>query len=362
MKRQRLETGIRRDGDSLQAYVHVRGQTHAKRFPLDTPVTVLRAWRETRRVGILHDVPDLTSRPTLALDAQAYLKLVTGMASYADRAYRIQQWVKALGGRPRASITARDIRAQLERWRLVGRNDGRGLSNASLNQRRTALMHLYTVLDGKGAANPVKDVPPYVEDSGDVVRAQPWRLLYRLLARMDRDCKTRARLRLMLWTGWPHTQIRQLQPGDIDWARQWVRISRRRKGKGARARWLPLLPPAVTALERFVAVKAWGAFSPSSMHSMLARAVADENAWRALHDRPALPKIRPYDFRHSAAAFLASRITDERVISEMLLTAQRRYTEAATAVRLETAIHGLRQEMGRKSAEVLPRRQGVIKG
>lgn len=354
----RLERGIRQEGDSLQAYVWVGGRQRSKRFPLDAPIGELRRWREDQRVLYRHGIPQEKAAGSFREDADTYLKLVRAMPSFDDRAYRIRQWVEAFGSRPRASITATEIRSVLEGWRQRGRFDGGQLSPASLNQRRTALMHLYTVLDGRSAANPVKDVPALPEEAGDQIRAQPIRVWYRLLARIGRRkwktrraknrgtpqrlSKTRARLRVMLWTGLPHAQIMKLEPQDIDWTGPRIRVSRRRKGKGHAAKWLPILPPAVTALKAFARAEAWGPFSQSAMHSALARARSDENTWRRRFQRVPLPPIRSYDARHSFGTLIATLTTDERAIQDLMLHGTprqtRRYTGGADEQRLQAAV------------------------
>lgn len=360
-----LERGIRRDAHGLQAYVFVNGRQRAKRFPLDTPIGHIRAWREDQRVGARHQLEIGDEAPGgFRRDVRAYLDTITDMPTFEERKYRMAQWVEAFGLRSRHSITPAEIRQQLARWKRTGRYDGGPLSGASLNRRRTDLMHFYTVMNGRGAANPVKDVPAYPEHAGDQVRAHPWRVWYRLLARIGSrrwasrrpghqgqrapDSKTRARLRLMLWTGWPHKQIAQLTPRDIDWAQGRVRVSRRQKGRGGHpAKWIPVLPPALVALRAFERADAWGPFSASSMHSALARAVAAENAWRTRWRRPTLPAIRPYDARHSALTLMATLTSDERVLQELALHSSasqtRRYTEGATEARLQAAIAEMSQ-------------------
>lgn len=340
--------GIRRTPASWQVFAKVRGEFRSKCFPLDTGTLELKRQRDLLKTESYYGrLLDAAHGPGFAAEAKSYKALVTGMPSYRDRAYEVDAWARAFGDRPRATITGRDIRAVLERWRLDGRADGTGgLSLSSLNRRRTSLMALWTALDGRSAANPVKDVPPYTEHQNEQVRAQDPRILYRLIARVGRrrpPSKTRARLRLMLWTGWPQKQVMALRPADIDWTpgREAARVSGRRKGKGSPPRTVPLLPGAVRALRAFEAAEAWGPFSTSAMHSSMARAVAEENAWRARLSKPPIAPVRPYDLRHTFGSELAKRLTDERAIQEFMLhrTPQqtRRYTESATAERLERA-------------------------
>lgn len=351
--------GIRRTKEGTwQVFAKRAGQFRSKTFKADTDLIVLKRERD-KLIGRILEPPTTTDEPagttTFAEDAAAYLQLVTGMPSYDDRVYDIGQWTLAFGPRRRSSITSRDMRAALEQWRVDGRADGTGgLSNASLNRRRTALMALYTTLDGKAAANPVKDVPKYDESASQRIRARDPKLLYRLIARVakrkwksrrpanqgtpHKPSKTRARLRLMLWTGWPPKQIMKLTADDIDWKDETAWIGPRRKGQGAKGRRLPLFPGAVVALKAFAAANAWGEFSTSGMHKALQRAVGEENAWRARHKKPPIAPVNPYVLRHAFGTELAKRTTDERVIQEMMLhsTPQqtRRYTEAATSTRL----------------------------
>jgi integrase len=352
--------GIRQDKIGYQAYVHLDGRMVTKRFKPGTSVNTMKAWREDQRVKARHGITLPTDdQATFRADVEAYLRLVAGMPTITDRTYRLRQWVAVFGARARTTITATDIRAQLERWRLSGRFDGGPLALASLNQRRTALLHFYTVLDGKSGKNPVRDVPPYPEHTGDALRAQPWRVWYRLLARMGRHhveprtgfrrwpgrrerTKGQARLRVMLWTGWPHAQIMQLTPADLDLDHARARVSRRRKGKGHPATWLPLLPPAVTALQAFDALDAWGPFSQSALHSQLRRAWTQENVSRRRHKRRPLPPMRPYDARHSFGTLIASVTTDERALQDLMLLSTaaqaRRYTGGANAARMRAAV------------------------
>jgi len=342
----KIARGIRETATGYQAYLRIHGRFYSKNFPITALVSDMKTWREHKRAAEKFGAPPPT--PTEATtgfrhDAREYLKLVRSMPSYDDQAYRIEQWIAAFGDRPRASITSRDLRGVLERWRVSGRADGHGLTPGSLNRRRTALMALYTVLDGRGAANIVRDVPAYSEHaSEDQIRAHPMRVWYRLLARMQRSSKSRARLRVMLWTAWPHKQLMALKPEDVDYGRARARVSGRRKGHGHPAKWVPLLPAAVIALKAFDRLDAWGPFSQSSMRHRLNEAWRKENVWRQAHQHALLPPIRPYDARHSAATLLASLTTDERALQDLLLhsTARltRRYSQGADQARMQQAI------------------------
>lgn len=334
--------GIRRYGTGYQAYLRVRGVFVSKLYPAGTSIATMQAWREKERAVRKYGLATKDDERTLAQDAADYLSVIGHMPTVSDRTYRINQWVRELGERPRALITARDIRAVLERWRTSGSADGGPLSAGSLNLRRTALMHLWTVLDGKGAQNIVKDVPKYDERPVQPVRAPSHADLCAVLRQLRPTSRTRLRLRVLMWTGWPQKQISQLTPADLDLAHGRAHVSHRRKGKGKAGAWLPLLPRAVGALRRFAARGAFGKFSTSAMHSRLAWAVNRENAAREAAKQPTLPPIYPYMIRHWFGTWMAQRITDERALQELMLHATsaqtRRYTEAATAGRVEAAI------------------------
>jgi integrase len=140
----------------------------------------------------------------------------------------------------------------LENWRL------QGLAASTVNHRRTALQHLWTVLNGRNNPNPVRDVPKQQEPE-PAVRALPYTQIEAILAALpdvgqglsgkarDGDSKTKARLRVMAYTGIPAAQLRRLKPEHIDWDAGTMRVSARRKGAAQRAgrcrstrgRWLP---------------------------------------------------------------------------------------------------------------------------
>ena len=346
--------GERQDAHGWQVFVKVRGKFKSKRLPHTSTAAERReARKELEAKAVLQIVPvrSIDTSATFRADADEYLKLVTHMPAKQDRIFEIECWATAFAGRTRASITQRDIRAVLERWRVSGRADGTGgLSVSTLNRRRTSLMSLFTTLDGKSAVNPVRDVPAYSEHHNEVDHAHPPRLLYRLLVRVGaffdetkRPSKTKARLRVMLHTGWPQKILGQVRESDITWTqgKETARLHARRKGKGHPPVTVVLLPGAVTALRAFFAVGAHGPFSTSGMCKVLTRAVTAENVHRARLGLGPIAHVRPYDFRHSFGTEVAKRTTDDRALQSLMLhktpgqTA--RYTRGAGLSRMESA-------------------------
>lgn len=143
-------TGIRRRRDGWRVSVRVCGRLYTKQFPLDKPVPEMRAWRELQRAtygggrarkgSLRADVVTFLAKPDIA--AQAYVH---------QTAKSLELWVAALGGdRARVDITRDEIEAVLQRWL-------RTLAEPTVYHRRSALLSLYTTLDGAGAANPVNE-------------------------------------------------------------------------------------------------------------------------------------------------------------------------------------------------------------
>jgi len=336
-------TGIRSlPSGKLQAFVKVQGKFYSETFDKGTNLKLLKNWREDKRVAVRTGAviatvdPDV---PTFPEDVATYLKLRTSMPTYGTRVQHLNEWSAYFGRRPRASITPQMIRARLES--LIAD----GYSAGSVNRRRTALMSLWTVLDGKSARNPVRDAPKYREPKGEP-RALSYLTIYRILVCM-RPSKTRTRLRVLAWTGWPHKQIGQLKPEHLDLKRGRAYVTPRRKGGGTQGVWLPLVPGAIVALTAFHQEDCHGTFSASSMRHAFLLALAKLNTHReALKLRPIT--ARPYDLRHSFGTWLAMQTHDERVVQTLMLhgTAEqsRRYTEAATTPRVDAAISGLRTQ------------------
>lgn len=305
----------------------------------------MRRWREDQRVADRHGLElDGQAARTLRDEIRDYLAQVQTMPTLRHRRDDLALWQKAFGPeRPRKSITAGEIRAQLETWRAAG------YAANTVNHRRTALMHLWSVLDGKTAPNPARDVPRYPDDS----QAAPPRALsataIALLLHFMRDSLTKARLCLMASTGWPQAQIMKLEPADIQWNVA-VFVRARRKGKGVAGTWLPLLPEAWIALEAFKKAGAWGDFRTSSMRNSLRRAAAKANAIMlplALHAE--LADVTPYQLRHSFLTMIAVITKDDRAVQELGqhadLRTSHRYTGASVSPRVAEAMRKVTIEL-----------------
>lgn len=354
-----LPHGIRRTPQGYQAYVWVADPTHpkggfqaSKRYPATAFVSTMKAWRNRRRLNLDEDQP----AHAFADDARAYLARdkVAKMPTREQREQHIEEWIAIFGARDRAAIQPHEIQEALDGMRTR-------LSAGSVNKRRTALMDLWTTLDGRHQANPVKATTVYdepVPEPRAPALAKVLTILRAMPTRTEYARKCRARASVIAWTGWPHAILKQVQPDDLDLKARRAFVNRRRKGKGAAARWLPLLPEAVRALRAFHRVGAYGPFSNSSFHKRVTAASTPHG------------KIRPYDLRHFFGTLIATITRDERAVQELMLLSTveqaRRYTAAATDPRVQAAVAevgrklpGLRRAAerlrGRNSATALPR-------
>jgi integrase len=317
-----LPTGIRIKNGKYQAYVRVHGALKAKTFPLDTKLQTIHHWREDARVSLRKGTYEVVTGQTLAQDARRYLGLIESLVSLADRTYHVNQWVAVFGHRIRASLTPVEIRQQLERWRATGSASGGPLSPATLNLRRTALLALYTTLDGKHLPNPVKAVPPYREverpldlpthDEAQRAIAAIWPAKYR----PDVPPLSQARLWVLYWTGWPSSTLARVTARDIRSDECAVLLHGRAKGSGTAPRLVPVSPQAMAALEHLDELGGLGAFDGSSLNHTL----------RLGCRKAKVTPFRVYALRHLFGTTLAMHSSDLRGVAELMGHADPRQT------------------------------------
>lgn len=317
----------------------------------------MRDWRAGQRTDVLRAAAKREGKKpepgTFADDVVTYLKAVKSMPTYAERAQHLQHWIAVLGkDRKRDTITSDEVRAALQQWRINGKpvrthardpitkkavikiGEKRGpLSESACNHRRTALMHLFTVLDGKSAANPVKDVPKFRQPDPEP-RGVPMAIVRKVLAKMPAG-PTKARASVMAWTGLPQATLKQIRAEDVHWQDKSVYVPRRRKGKGTTNRIMPLLPEAIQAFKLMKRHAAWGKFSTSSLNHAVTKACT----------LAGVPVIRAYDLRHSfgTAAYKASgdihAVQNALGHSDPKLTA--RYALGAANVRVRSMLKAM---------------------
>jgi integrase len=373
-----------------RVYVWRRGVLKPVRFKPDVTLEELEHFRdsfkleskrlrlEARRANVVA-IAELAG--TFEGDAEAYLALETvkAMPSYADRVRDISLWAKLFGRRPRKSITTRAINEQLQLWRNAG------YAASTVNNRRTALMALFSTLDGRAAANPVRESRTFDEPELEA-RGLPYDLVVRILDAIPavrsyshlrdtktRPVKTRVRLEVMAWTGMRPAQLALLRREQVNFKERWFLAPRSKKGKtGRHPRPLvrkPLTTDAVAALRRFFAFKCEGRFSTSSARRLFVRAVRDVEKQL----RRKLPLgIRPYDLRHSFGTEMLRRTKSLETVAELLDHSSTRMTkryalgavtdvlrEAVTAFEGATT-RGQRRPMLKMQVPKAPRRRAKM--
>jgi integrase len=147
-----------------------------KRFPPETPLEALIAYRDARQGLMNGDDADLDGVSGFTVDARRYLALedVKAMPTYTDRVRQIGKWIAVFTDRPRPEIDKNAINDALHRFRKDG------YSPSTVNGLRTALMSLWTTLDGRSSANPVRDAV-LMEEPAMLPRGQDYDLLTMIL-------------------------------------------------------------------------------------------------------------------------------------------------------------------------------------
>jgi site-specific recombinase XerC len=318
-----MPTGIRRHHAGWQAEVRIVGHPRSvQQFPLDTPLEQIVLWRKREKARLQLTSPHATG--SFLADARRYLELVRTMPSYAMRVRDIELWAAVFGPRPLDTITAHEIQLQRDRWREAGPKrvwrkhpDRYGgawieipapLAPSTVNHRLRALANLFTVLRGRHAPNPAREVPELAEPES-IGEGLPYELIEIILAQMpDRRygralTQNKARLRVMAYVGLPQSLLMRLTPMHVHLEEAWVDWPGRRKGRGVKGQRRPLTSDGVAAFRAFIAANCWGPFSTDSMAASFQRAcrkvaatVRDAGDQRTA---AVLERLRPYDLRHS---------------------------------------------------------------
>lgn len=338
--------GIHRTPYGYRAFVRVKGHPlKSKRFPADFDVEKIQLWRERERARLILQRDDWQSPAPdgpFRQNALLYLESVKSLSSYTDRVQHIFEWMVLFGEQQCDTIEPVQIRAQRDRWLTIGPRwrqrgktrvaEARPLSASSVNHRLRALQNLFTVL-WPGLPNPVKDVAE-VEEPAPIPRALSPAHVEAALACVPPG-KTKARLAVLRWTGFPARTLMRLTPADVDLERRVVYLLGRKKGKGTRSTALPLLPQAVTAFRQLTREDAWGHFSTSAMHSVLARACAAAK----------VPAFSPYQLRHTFGTEFLLATGDLRATQRALMHSTSKLTERYAQAAVDPAMAAAYKQM-----------------
>lgn len=372
----RVAPHIYRSRNGWRVYVRRDGALKPIRFKADATLETLTTFvadyqKESARLKRERRAEALERAGTFAGDAAKYLhlKAVQAMPSFADRKRDIDRWVAIFGRRPRGGIASSEIDEQLQVWIDAG------VSPSTVNKRRTALMSLYTRLDGRGSANPVRESHVF-EEAAPEPRGLPYWLIVRLLnavpvdrSRPEKGVKgsrdlgslTRVWFEIMAWTGMTPMQIEQLRPDRFNLAERWYLSPPRRKGHRRPRHPRPLVKKPMTerahaAFARLVKLKAVGrSLDRSSMRHSLERArkaVERQLRKQKRDDTYVLPRIRPYDFRHSFGTELYRQTKRLELVAEMLdhstFQMTKRYALGAVSAVLKEGMQRFEAATGRR--------------
>lgn len=317
-----------------------------RRYPLGTDVKTMQRWQLNTKADLMASLPAPTVKGSIAGDTPLYLATLHGRRRKDDRAL-LQHWIDSpLADVPRQQITRTMVKAQLATWEAAG------ASASSLNHRLRALRNLYRELDGDEDPNPTDKIKKRTEPPPQP-RGVSYDLIEAIIAYMpDRGRAARggtqtgvslgkARARVMAWTGLPPAQVMQLQRVHFNRKARTLAVQPRRKGKGTPAQTIPLLPQAVDALQGFFDAGAEGRFNMSAFYQQWKRAQhALERALRHQVEQAGgdpstvtVPRIRPYDLRHSFGTEVYRRSRDLLAVRKLMLhakvTTSERYIEGA---------------------------------
>jgi site-specific recombinase XerC len=340
-RRSTIEPGIYRDARGYEVTACLARVRASVRLPLNTPRTDLRIARgrlleQLRQQAARRDPPG-----TLAADVRTYLSQLPAGRMKDDAAMLLAHWVAVLGDRPRAHLTPADIRTAMSAWLNAGKAAG------TVNKRRTALLSLWTALDGPAAANPVREVRklPEPQEARDIPPAALAAILAALPVRTakGRWWRSTAHLRVMATTGWPPRIIAQLTDADLhlDAPEPYAVVKPRAKGAGQAGKAVPLTPEAVDALRDFRTAQAWGEVPRNVLRLVFLRAVEKAKAqWRGPWPVPA--HVSPYWLRHAFGTRVLAASGDLAGTAEVMLhgslASTQRYTRSAVSTRARAVL------------------------
>ena len=172
--RTRVATGIYRDAFGFAIVVTVHGVNHERRWPLGTPLEMLKRERVKLKAEILGAAPmsahkrtprgELVppapaSGPTLGAGLAAFLATLPVGSHRTNSEQLGAWWITAFGAAtPLADITGAQLLTVMATWKADHKRTGRGHSASTLNKRRDTLRGIYRVVFGAGGLNPTAEL------------------------------------------------------------------------------------------------------------------------------------------------------------------------------------------------------------
>jgi len=316
MPRRKL-IGIHRRRKGWRVEVRVHRTLYTKQFPLDTPISEMRAWREDQ---VDRFSRTRTSAGSFSADIDTYLGRVAAMPTYHQRAAHLALWAHELGrDRPRRSITAEEIDVVLQGWLET-------LAPATVRKRRTALQSFFQKMNGKKSTdpNPVKATDTPAAPKAEA-RALDYHRIAAAIAAMPTHRATKKgrpprlslapiRVRVLAYTGIPPGILKRVGPTDLQLTAGTVRVVPRHKGAGVEARTLTLTAEGLAAFKAFHAAHAYGPFVTESLNRAFKRGCKTAGLDPATVDL--------YDLRHSFLTALYQVTRDLATVGRLGLHAE----------------------------------------
>lgn len=323
----RLPRGLTRTAKGWRITIKRKGHpTFRKRFPPATAQPFVEQYLANMRRSLFAGRAT-SGAGRFERDVERYIQsYFSSRPGREERERHLKLWVDALGRDTwRTAITRDDVSRVLQNWRSSG------LTGETCNKRRSALLAFFNTLDGKGSVNPVRDVSKF-----RVVAPLPRGLDYGLIKRALKalpKCRSRARLKVMAFTGARPIQVRRLQPADWDDKAHTLLLRSTDKGRGTKAHTIPLSAQAQQAMREFEDTDAWGTFASAPIGRM----------WKKAAVAVGLPAdVRVYDLRHSFGTQIYRSTGDVHITKALLghssFAMTERYTLAAVPARQTQAI------------------------
>lgn len=266
---------------------------------------------------------------------------------YLRIAADFQEWYKAASGRKEFDpqlISALD----LQDWKTYLLNeatyqrskggDGQKYSISSINNSIKGIKVYFDFLKESGVipANPADKLKPQKmqEDEEDprwLDRAERSRLLFYIdnaeLRKKNpwRFARNRAICFVMLHAGLRVSEVVDLEPDDLDFQENILRV---RNGKGGKARNVPMNKDLVAALQDWLRLRGQSKTKKLFVSQRGGAFTADgvEHLFKQLRDKTGIPDLTPHVLRHTFAHDLAERGEPLRTIAKLLGHSNINYT------------------------------------
>lgn len=338
-------TGISKDQTGYRITAKVNGEQYERRAKATGDLDADLARLVPLRASWIEQLKATGPRVkvgTVEAAMQQHLSTLPKHSSRRNNAeWNLEPWKVLYGDRKLKDITSIEISRTLSTWRADG------YAASTINHRRQELSNVFTTVNGRSGANPVRDTKRLPEVY-DEPRGFP-QVIVRLILKQIPDGPHKRRLRVLATTGLPPAQIVRLQRHDFNAAAKTLFVRPRRKGAGVKGKTLPLTARAVSALRDFFAMAITGWSQVRTREAFRAGVDAAKAAWekcRPDEPWPAPPDLVVYDLRHAFLSYAYARTSDLRAVAELGLHADlkttQRYAEAAVTETARKAVDRLK--------------------